>query len=78
MAKGDSVRISIATPTSNYTETLIASKAGRKVKVTNVTKAKAAWVVATEINRNGKPTGGSIEVPRAVILSMRIQQDEEV
>jgi hypothetical protein len=77
MAKGDLIKITLATPTGPIETGMGVTKAGRRLTRKTVTKAKVQWVVVSEVKHTGKATGTSIEVRQDAILSIVEKRAED-
>lgn len=65
MAKGDSITLHVHGGDQVYPLELLATKAGRRLKL-----EKGAWVKVTEMTRTNKPTGSSLQVRADAVVSI--------
>lgn len=66
MAKGDKVSVLINTGDGSVIREMVASKAGRKVRVVRGTR----WTTVVELTRTDRPTGNQLQVQTSAILGI--------
>lgn len=75
MAKGDYVKVSLATATGPIETGITITTGGRKLQTKTATKAKVQYVEIVEVNQHGRPTGDRLSVRQEAILSMLIHEE---